>query len=740
MSKLINVIVEGEQKQIRVPDDYKPEDLPDIIDAQKAAVSTPVKPPTYGQQAEQAARGYHKRDVARFENIGAPTQTGEWLGYEPGTANEIIAGVPERVVRTLGAIGGTAADVLTTGTGTLLQGAGKVLQYPNKLLGGIPGKALSIPLSAIGKVVAPIAEAYQGYKERQTPGGQANLATIGDLAGTTGLLLAPGGLQVAGKGMGTVGKEIAKGAVERPLNISQNIAAARASIPLTRGQAASLAGGTKPSGFWGNVEAWTRSMPGAAGEYAKMNRKQATSAVESLKKVFGDRLEAIDENYAKKIIDNVDKNYQKSKDIFSGAYADAIKNGKISYIQGDKVADEALKVINNMPETAYLPEAMKNKVGKFLADIKDVKNKTISGEAGGSNYEAYRNLQSSIIAEKAAAGEKIWQAGAGANAKQGRDYATVLNVITKKMKDNEYAHLRMIGGNDLVDNLKIVDKLYGEEAGQLQAVKKIFGLGREAGEKGFVEENTALTNILNPKNTERLKVAVQYLDDEGKENLGKALMSKLIKSSTKSTVTEGERSINTIMVDSFRRNFMNNRENFKKILGEDKVRQFDDLLTGMEKARLKSVNIADEWNPSGTGFKNALMALIGVSAGAGTGMGYHSKNPIIGYLTGLSALAAATGAGKVIGKIATKAPLQMPRGTTIGSRLGEIGQQARTATGRAIETVGRGIEKTGDVLTFKALGKFQPPTNVYRENMIPFRKKVKTTIADIEEKKLAAGE
>jgi hypothetical protein len=144
---------------------------------------------------------------------------------------------------------------------------------------------------------------------------------------------------------------------------------------------------------------------------------------------------------------------------------------------------------------------------------------------------------------------------------------------------------------------------------------------------------------------------------------------------------------------------MNNRESFKKILGEDKVRQFDDLLTGMEKARLRSVNIADEWNPSGTGFKNALMSLVTLSAGAGTGMGIGFKSPITGFLTTLGTLAATAGTGKVIGKIATKAPYIMPEG-----KLGAIARKTKTGTGKTLESIGGGIERVGSALDLQNLG------------------------------------
>jgi hypothetical protein len=602
-------------------------------------------------------------------------------------------------MKTFNALGRLGGGVISGTLGTLGNLYDKV--NPAQLLGEQPkaADAVSSGIGGLAKVtgVAPAIEtAVKAYEGIKNPYVKEGIGIGGTLIGLTPFGRAEKtGVEAvtaaAGKDVAARAEQLAKEAAikdKNPLNVAQNLQAQRAGIPLTKAQSANPVSGAPLSGVEGAIENTVSGLPGGQGVMVGFKKQQAESAVKSLEKVFGDKLQNIDENYAEKIVADIEQNHALEKEAFGTAYKEALDNGNISYIHGQSVAKNALNKINQMPEATTLDPEFKAKVGGYLAKVRDIDqavtskpvlgqlpsstveggyregmSKTVLGETPAArgtvntNYDAYRSLQTEILGEK----ERAWnlvRAG-GANKEQARKYANVLNVVSQKMKQNEYAHLRMIGGNDLVKNLKNLDAMYGEEVGTMSNVQKMLGLGKEAGEKGFKESEVALDALMNPKNLESTKLAMDYMSPDTKATFGKALLAKVIRPATKGAMTEGQYTANTIHLATLDNNFNKYRKGLETLLGPDKVSQFDDFLTAAKKAKLQTINLADATNPSGTGFKNAINNILS-SIIVGGGVGGSMVHGVQGGAVGLAGTAGLAGLGALGARGLAKRAIAQP--------------------------------------------------------------------------------
>ena len=429
------------------------------------------------------------------------------------------------------------------------------------------------------------------------------------------------------------------------INQAQNEAAYSAGIPLTKAQRENVVSATQPTGFWAGVEAITRSLPGARSIYAAMNKTQQKAAIEGINKIAGGDINALNQDYAKIVSDNITKQYDASKDFFKQAYNNIKEQGGSQYIDGAPAAENALEKLSTMPDFKGLNPTQQNKIGDYLDKLNNVKNDfTINKETGaGENYTQFKNLLTDVNSEIRMVQSAIYQGSQGLNASQAGRYAQALGVIKGEMKNAEYAHLDAISaGNEMKKGLgtylKNIDDKYGDEIGELNTVKKIFGIGTEIGEKGFKEIDNAVKSILEPGNKSKLNVVMNYLDDSGKQALGNAILSKIIDSSISKTVLEGKETVDNLKIGSFERALNNNRDQLATVLGQDKVNELDNWLVGAKKARMQNINLADEWNKSGTGFKNVILGLIGFGTG-----GLAAHHSIEGILGGMAT--AGTGMG-----------------------------------------------------------------------------------------------
>jgi hypothetical protein len=310
-----------------------------------------------------------------------------------------------------------------------------------------------------------------------------------------------------------------------------------------------------------------------------------------------------------------------------------------------------------MSETKGLSKPQITKIQDYLGKLHNIVNTvTVNPETkAGENYSSFKDLLTDVNSEIKQTGNSIWQASQGLNPAQATRYSKVLSVIKGQMKTAEYAHLDAISAGDemkegLGTYLKNIDQKYGEEINPLNSIKKIFGIDKEVGEKGFKEADQAVNSILSPSNTEKLNTAMQYLDNGGKESLGKAIISKIIDASATSTTTKGIKTLDNIKIGQLSNNMEKYRDQLTSVLGQDKMNQFDDWLTGAKKARLQNVNITDELNTSGTGFVAAVQSMLRLGTEMGIGSGLLTHNPI----TGLAVAGATMGVPAAAGNIAAK--------------------------------------------------------------------------------------
>jgi hypothetical protein len=188
----ISVDIEGKLTDIDVPDDATPQEIDGIVNENQQAI---IPSESVSEQPElNTMQKFNLRGTKRFENIAAPTEIGEQLGVKKtGSIADILSGIPERAIRTAGAVGGEVADIAGTGVGAVFSEA-------NKALGGIPGKITAPVLGGIRKIVSPVIEKYQTEKQKLTPAQQANMSTVEDELATLGLLVTPPGV----KGLGNI--------------------------------------------------------------------------------------------------------------------------------------------------------------------------------------------------------------------------------------------------------------------------------------------------------------------------------------------------------------------------------------------------------------------------------------------------------------------------------------------------------------------------------------------------------
>lgn len=121
--------------------------------------------------------------VDRFKNINKPTVLGEVLGQKEGTIGGALAGTPERILRTAGAIGGTGVDAID-------KGMDLSLSLANKMTGGIGGAIAGAIAEPIGSGIGYLAKKTGADKlinkgkeayEKMPESSKANWKTTGDL-------------------------------------------------------------------------------------------------------------------------------------------------------------------------------------------------------------------------------------------------------------------------------------------------------------------------------------------------------------------------------------------------------------------------------------------------------------------------------------------------------------------------------------------------------------------------------
>lgn len=151
----------------------------------------------------EPVKSYIKTASERVESVGKPTWAGGALRLEPGTIEEKIVGIPERMARERIGAAANLVDIPAIAGGAALRAA-------DFATGGRAGRAISGALEKTGvsKTLADIGAKYESFKNELSPASQANL-TLAESAATT-----LGGIGGIGVGKGVVAKS-ALGAAEK---------------------------------------------------------------------------------------------------------------------------------------------------------------------------------------------------------------------------------------------------------------------------------------------------------------------------------------------------------------------------------------------------------------------------------------------------------------------------------------------------------------------------------------------
>jgi hypothetical protein len=402
------------------------------------------------------------------------------------------------------------------------------------------------------------------------------------------------------------------------LAAAENAAAQRVGIPLTRGEEAAAAGSKLGGGNWGAVERVIRSLPGAGGVFAKINSDKAAAAIKAVENAYGAPISTIEEGVAAKIADGIEKGYRDQKNMFAGAYQQAIEEGKSAYLDGGAIADKIEGKLSRSREmNTLVPDAEKKNIQIFLDKIRGIdipvsKGGGIVKQPGepGSNYEAFKDITSLVGSAKRRMEDALSVKTSGLNDTQARAAAQVYQDIYTTLKAAEYNHLRLVGGNDLVDNMKIIDRLYAEDKGSMSVVKKMFGIGSEEGQKGFVVADNALDNMLTPKNAYKLDMALKYASDDTKNQIAQAAIGKIIRASAKIENIGGKPTISQMMVEKYGQALTKYRPVLQRLISPDRLKLLDDTYTGMRRGNIGSVNLLDPSNASGTSAKLNLIGMV----------------------------------------------------------------------------------------------------------------------------------
>jgi hypothetical protein len=530
--------------------------------------------------------------------------------------------------------------------------------------------------------VSNLVSAYQNASDAD----KANWRAIGGMVNLAGIT-------PANIGRKAVLSDIEKSAAEKAASgafasTPQEIVneSARNIGPLTKGQAAAtIAGNATPSNIWSRIENAISSLPGGAGVMAKFKGKQSEAAVTALNKIAGGDLGNISDNVAKKISDAVELSHSQDKAAFRSAYNDAISAGKVALIDGEVAANKIDKKLVNSSAYQNLAPSDKSMIDSFLERLRGIRDKSIienvpakespvieEGYRAGmskkvlgqepqgagkiaSNYDAYRYLQTDVGGAMAQLQKQIWSGAA--NPSQAQRAISVLGEIKTTMKANEYAHLRIIGGNDLVNSLKQIDALYSQEKGPLTAIQKMFGINKDVGEQGYVSAEQALNKFIDPKNADRFNMVLSHLPEDTHENIKQAILNNVLKKSINMRTVEGVGTIPvSIKVETFRRNFQKYAGLIDKVSKPEDKKYLNDFMNYLDRSQIKNISFDNAANKSGTGFMNAIAGMLGVEGlGGMLSMSHLPHTAAIGAAT-MATVPTTMSLSALLAKSATKQP------------------------------------------------------------------------------------
>lgn len=186
---LYTISMNGKRYKIRAENEQALDEAVQDIEAGTAEMpqntQEPTEPNKEGLLNDIGKIGseFNQGAVDRFKNINKPTVLGEVLGQKEGSIGGALAGTPERILRTAGAIGGTGVDAID-------KGMDLSLKLANKMTGGIGGQIAGFITEPIGSGIGYLAKKTGADKlinkgkeayEKMPESSKANWKTTGDL-------------------------------------------------------------------------------------------------------------------------------------------------------------------------------------------------------------------------------------------------------------------------------------------------------------------------------------------------------------------------------------------------------------------------------------------------------------------------------------------------------------------------------------------------------------------------------
>jgi len=167
------------------------------------------------------------------------------------------------------------------------------------------------------------------------------------------------------------------------------------------------------------------------------------------------------------------------------------------------------------------------------------------------------------------------------------------------------------------------------------------------------------------------------MDNETKENIGRALYGKIVKNS----MTAGN--LQEFSAAKYLSEYDKYKPVLEKVMSKENLGNLDDIAVAARRANLKTINLIDPSNPSGTGIKSVIGSLIG------GGIIGTSAGGLSGLVTAVVSAGSLAGAARLAAKGVTRVPLtKLERTLLLTAQAG-----AGAGIGAATAPEGEGMER-----------------------------------------------
>jgi hypothetical protein len=468
---------------------------------------------------------------------------------------------------------------------------------------------------------------------------------------------------------------------------------------LSKAERAAPIGSAPAHGFWASVDRVLAKIPGVESVYAGKQAAKEAGFKASSEKTFGGNA-GQDEAFKQSLAADIE-NRQKT---FNDMYSMLSEQGKAQYIDGSQAAAKAVDKIsktpdlrifdksgNVMPGVKSIPQQSVDRIKGYLSDLKNIKQDITTNTPSkvGENYSSWSVLRKNVGGEIGRIRSEIQSPMSTSNKSQLRSELQAYNSIYSEMKAAEKAHMKQVGGDKLVSTWQDVNDIFSEDKPITDTIKKLSGFGREAGEQGSVSAEKTMKRLLTPDEFPRLEKAMSLMSDETRGALRGSLLAKIYDNATERIVVNGQETASRISVPKLQNQYQAyGKDMLEKVIGKEATRQYEDILTAANRAKMKQVSLFDTSNPSQSGYGAMVAQMIGsLITGAGISAAAHSATAGVGTALGFLLL------GMPLGRAMARASLNL-------DALGAIGKAViPTAKGAAAAVAPSAIKQTSRKLS-----------------------------------------